>query len=751
MTTLESTAPPRGTGSPRPHAAHGPARWLRVLVPAVLIVAWLVVLALGGRAFGQASAVSVNDPAEHLPASAEATLVHGLQDSFRDVDALPATLVFHAPDGLGTDQRAGIADVLAGVQGLDVVLEGAVSPARPSEDGLAAVSSVPLETAAADGTELKPRETVEALRAFLADHPVDGVQVYVAGPAGLSADIGGAFAGLDGLLLLTALGVVLLILVAVYRSPLLPLMVLGTSVAALTAAMAVAVALARADVLTLSGQTQGILMILVVGAATDYALLYVARYRSELARHARGWEATKAAWRAVVGPVAASGGTVIAGLLCLMLSQLNSHRAMGPVAALGIGFAMLAALTLLPALLLWAGRTAYWPLVPRPDAAAATRDDAGAAPSALDGTARRGTPGTGTPAGTCTAPAAGGARRTAAGRGLWAGVARLVARRPRTVWIATALVLFAGCLAVPQFKADGIAQTDFVIGATDSAAGQQVLAGHFPAGTGSPTLVVAPEDLGTGVGSALESDPGVALVSGPLEADGRLLFTATLLDAPQSPAAEATVERLRDAFDAPAYGGEVLVGGETAVALDTRDAAMQDRWTIMPLVLGVIALILVVLLRSIVAPLLLVASTVLSFGTAIGVSALVFNGILGFPGADASVPLYAFVFLVALGVDYNIFLMHRVREEARTHGTRPGILRGLRATGGVITSAGLVLAATFAALGVLPVLFLVQLGFIVAFGVLLDTIVVRSLLVPALAYELGDRLWWPAKPLGRAG
>ncbi|WP_417235031.1 MMPL family transporter [Arthrobacter sp.] len=720
--TPKNPPPPFGdttTGSPRP----GPRRWLRITLPAVLIIIWFVAFSMGGRAFSEVNGVSVNDPAEHLPASAEATVVNDLQPAFRDSDALPATLVFVADTPLDAGQLKGINTVLEKVQALDTVVPASVSPARPSGDGLAAVSFVPLQTHAADGSTVKTRVSVEELRSFLAGHPVPGVDVYVAGPAGMSADIGGAFAGLDGLLLLVALAVVLLILVAVYRSPLLPIIVLGTAMAALTAAMATVVALAKADVVTLSGQTEGILMILVVGAATDYSLLYVSRFQAELARFGRGWEATRVAWRASIGPIAASGGTVIAGLLCLLLSQMNSHRALGPVAALGIVFAMLAALTLLPALLMWAGKAAYWPRKPRAVDAAEGRP-------AASGAGDRD-----------------GARAYAAtGRGLWPAVTRLVSSRPRTVWIATALLLVIGCLGVGQLKAEGISQTDFVIGQTDSKSGQAVLAEHFAAGSGAPTVVIAPAGQIGKVTDALSKDPGVDSVGRPTEHDGKVMLSATLKDAPESAAAEQTVQRLRTEFDAPAFGGQVLVGGNTAVALDTRDASVHDRNLIIPVVLGVIALILVVLLRSIVAPLVLVASTVLSFGTALGVSALVFNGVFDFPGADASVPLYGFVFLVALGVDYNIFLMTRVREETALHGTRIGILRGLRATGGVITSAGLVLAATFAALGVLPVLFLAQLGFIVAFGVLLDTIVVRSLLVPALAYDLGDKLWWPRHP-----
>ncbi|GAA1803503.1 MMPL family transporter [Agromyces neolithicus] len=714
--------------------------WLRIVIPAALILVWLALFGAGGSAFGQVSAVSTNDQAQFLPAESEATRVQEIAAGFRGDEVVPAIVVVEsvAHDGAASSltdaQLEGIAAAANSLQAVDGVVADGVSPAIVSDDGQAVELFVSIDAG------VKASAVVADLRADLAaafDEPwASDLTVAVTGPAGLAADIAGAFTGIDGLLLLVALAAVFIILIVVYRSPLLPLIVLGTSMAALTVAVLVAVALAKAGVVLLTGQTQGILFILVIGAATDYSLLYIARYREALATHERKWNATWAALRGAWEPIVASGGTVVAGLLMLLVSELNSNKALGPVAAIGIVCAVLAALTLLPALMLWAGRVAFWPR--RVTVRGETADEVPDAPT----------------------------------RGLWPAVGRLVAKRPRMVWITSTLVLGVMALGLTQLNADGVSQSEFVLGASEARDGQQVLGDHFPAGSGTPVLVVAPEarfdetadvllaaDAVIGVTVVAADAPGGSLAvtaegvapsaipgapaADPTVRDGQVLLQATLDSAGDSLEAEATVTELRASL--ASIDGDVLVGGTSAIALDTAAAAVHDRNLVMPLVLAVILLILIVLLRSLVAPLLLVASVVLSFGAALGVSALVFNGVLDFPGADPTVPLYGFVFLVALGVDYNIFLMTRVREEARTHGTRAGIVRGLIATGGVITSAGIVLAATFAALGVLPILFLAQIAFIVAFGVILDTVIVRSLLIPALSYDIGRTIWWPSR------
>ncbi|MEX1079037.1 MAG: MMPL family transporter [Homoserinimonas sp.] len=702
-------------------------RWLRVLLPVVLALGWLAVAGVGGSSFGEVNDVASNDGSQQLPASAEATAVNELQGGFRDDGVLPAVIVYERGGGLtDADERLirQQADRLSTIAGVEA---DSVSPPVFSDDGEAAEIFVSLNI------ETDVDTTVGALRGHISKSSDAGLTALVTGPAGFTADIVDAFRGIDGILLVVALAAVLIILVVVYRSPLLPLIVLGTSMFALTAAMFVVVELAKSEVIVLSGQTQGILMILVIGAATDYSLLYVARYKEALRDHQGRWDATWAALKGAFEPILASGGTVIVGLLILLFSDLGSNRAMGPVAAIGVGFAVLAALTFLPSILLAAGRVAFWPFAP--------------------------TLGSEHPAHRTSTP------------GVWGRVGRLVARRPRTVWIANTLVLAVASLGMLQLQADGVAQSEVVLGESQARDGQAVLGEHFPGGSGTPAVIIAPESELGAVANTILGTEGVASLSvlsddspsgtapvtvdgiralGPpgtpapeaKTVDGRVMLQATLDDAGDSADAATTVTALRASFQDG--GSEAIVGGVTAVAIDTNEAAIHDRNLIIPLVLAAILLILMLLLRSVLAPVLLIASVVLSFGAALGVSALVFNGIFDFPGADPSVPMFGFVFLVALGIDYNIFLMTRVREESKEHGTREGVLRGLSSTGGVITSAGLVLAATFAALGVLPILFLAQISFIVAFGVLLDTFLVRSLLVPALSYDIGRKVWWPS-------
>lgn len=707
-------------------------RWLRVFIPAVLIAIWFALFGMGGASFGSISDVSTNDQVQFLPASSEATKVQELQSEFRGDEAIPAIVIFQRGGGLTDADREAIAAASQGFQSTEGVLADGVSPAIPSEDGEAAEIFVQVDTSA------EIADTVSELRAQLDEIDSAGLSSYLAGPAGFTADLSGAFAGIDGLLLMVALAAVFLILVVVYRSPLLPVIMLGSSMAALCAAVFTVVQLAKADILLINGQTQGILFILVIGAATDYSLLYIARYREALHVHESKWAATWAALKGSWEPILASGGTVIAGLLILLFSDLNSNKILGPVAAIGIVFALLASLTLLPALMLWAGRTAFWPRRPK-------LGETGPSEQSLES------------------------------KGLWPALARFIRRRPRIIWIGSTLLLVVMALGMTQLKADGVSSSEFVLGESQSRDGQAVLAEHFPGGSGTPAVVIASERqlqdvadvlLGTtGIdsvsvlsadspsGSLPVTTDGVQAIGAPGSAaaeptvvDGRVMLQATLDYAGDSLEAEALVKQMRaELAGISTTADPVLVGGTTAVALDTNTAAIHDRNLIIPLVLIVIMLILMLLLRSIVAPLLLIASVVLSFAAALGVSALVFNGIFDFPGADPVVPLFGFVFLVALGVDYNIFLMTRVREETKQHGAREGILRGLVVTGGVITSAGLVLAATFAALGVLPILFLAQLAFIVAFGVLLDTFLVRSLLIPALAYDMGRVVWWPSK------
>ena len=708
--------------------SHSPAKervpfWLRWLVPVILVLAWLALAGVGGPTFGRLDEVSSNDQASFLPASAEATAAQDWQSKFRDSDEVPGVIVLEGDQPLSPAQLGEFANLRTELEGLQA--GSAVIGPIPSEDGRAVQFIVPIDSS----KEVK--EVVQELRDTVAESAPQGIKTYVTGPAGLAADLIAAFAGIDGILLLVALGAVFVILLVVYRSLLLPVVVLLTSVFALCAAILLVFGMAKAGWIQLNGQSQGILSILVIGAATDYALLFVARFREALTHTTNRTAAVLKAWKASFEPILASGATVIIALLCLLFSDLNSNKALGPVAAAGILCSLFAALTLLPALMALLGRAAFWPF--RPKLVPADQRE----PELVTGLEGQ--------------------------KGLWRATGSLVSRRPRAVWVASVLLLVVAAGGLLQLKANGVPQTDVILTASNAVDGQDALARHFDAGSGSPAVVVADqgkaqEVLDTvkaadGAGEAYLLAQGSVPITGapgapsaPDVRDGKVLINATLNNAADSLEAEETVKALRENVKSVDTGA--LVGGVTATALDTNTTAQRDLVIIIPVVLTVILLILMLLLRSVVAPVLLVLSVVLSYAAAMGVSAFVFNNILGFPGADATVPLFGFVFLVALGVDYNIFLMSRVREESLKHGTRPGILRGLSVTGGVITSAGVVLAATFAALGVIPIMFLVQLAFIVAFGVLLDTVLVRSLLVPALAYDIGPRIWWPGK-LGR--
>ncbi len=717
-----------------------PSKWLRIFLPAVLIFVWLGVSGVGGPYFGRIEEVSEVDLTAFLPKSAEATKVADKLGDFVSSDTLATVIVFEAKDDavLSEQQRTQIESATRTIADTEGV-EGNVSPPLISEDGKAAF------VVANASTEVGLEPVVGGIREQLKEESLEGLSFYATGPAGFAADLNVAFAGIDGVLLLTALAVVFLILIVVYRSALLPIIVLLTSIFALSASILIVFTLATAGLVELNGQVQGILFILVIGAATDYSLLYVSRYREALYANKHRWGATVDAYKGAFEPILASGGTVIVGLLCLLLSDLASNKALGPVGSIGIFMAMLSALTFLPAALLLTGRKAFWPVVPR--ASVAARNE----------------------------------HKRKLERGLWHKVGEFVKARPRSTWVLTAVALVGLALFAPQLKADGVAQSDLILGYSEAREGQKVLGRHFPDGSGSPALLtvkesemdnaVAAADGTSGVDSVsvvadgVESGflpvgdyaaeiggdipEGIQVQANPFKdatkivRNGEVLLQVTLTDDPNSAAAKQTIERLRT--NVQEVSPSAMVGGATAAQLDTTNASIRDRAVIIPVVLLAITIILALLLRSLIAPILLLLTTVLSFGSTLGVAALLFNGVWGLPGADPSVILYGFVFLVALGIDYNIFLMTRVREESLKNGTAKGVIKGLVVTGGVITSAGIVLAATFAALGVIPILFLFQLAFIVAFGVLLDTFIVRSLLVPALIKDFGPIVWWPSK------
>ena len=699
----------------------------------VAIIAWLGITSIAGPTFGKLSTVQENDNAAFLPDNAESTLASKVTVKFSDSsnDQIPTLLVFlgdvdpkNNPAKMAAIQKYldGLGDEILPESGKPMstyFVPGFPIQAFPSEDGKAALVNIALSSdVAQDRIEEKPALTliVDFLREDLKKNfESQALTTHVTGFGGIFADLFGAFGSIDSTLLLTTLVVVSLILIVVYRSPLLWILPLFTAVTALSLAGTIVYYLAKAGTIDLNGQSQGILSVLVLGAATDYALLLIARYREELHHHESRFESMRIALRGVVEPIIASGSTVIAGLLVLLLSQLSGNRGLGPVGAIGIASAMVTVLTLLPALLVVFGRWIFWPKVPK-------FDDVD---EQLSGT--------------------------------WAKIGAAVEKNPKRIWISTAVILtiFAGFSFT--LKADGLANTEAFTARTDSVIGLEELGKHFPSGEGSPVEIVIKENDLVAVTNALGGIANVAFVEPVVDGqkipgaptppikvvEGKVLLNATLKVAPDSVEARNTIPTIREAVHK--IDNEILVGGGTAVQYDTDVASRADNRLIIPIVLLIIGLILGLLLRSIAAAALLLLTVVLSFMATLGVCQLVFEHVFGFAGADASFPLFAFIFLVALGIDYNIFLMTRVREEALKIGTRKGVIKGLTVTGGVITSAGIVLAATFAVLGVLPLVFLAELGFAVAFGVLLDTVIVRSLLVPALVHVIGPKVWWPSK------
>jgi putative drug exporter of the RND superfamily len=666
----------------------------------VVLAFWIAVFAVAGPLAGKLNSAQQNDSSAWLPKNAESTQVVDLAKRFSPSDVFPALVVYERTDGPVTaaDQAKAAADVkrFAGVQ--DVT--GKVLGPIPSQDGRALQVVVPVRvTEEGNGwEELAPR--VEEMRS-IAKADAGGLGVYVTGPAGYFADFSKVFSGFDSTLLYITAAIVIVILLLTYRSPVLWLLPLTTVFVALTAAQAVIYLLAKNAGLTVNAQSAFILTVLVFGAGTDYALLLTARYREELRRHEDRHQAMAVALGRAAPAIIASGFTVILSLLTLLVAELNSTKSLGPVMAIGIAVGLCAMITLLPALLVIFGRWVFWP--------------------------RR--------------PTLGSAEPTE--HGLWARIGQRMARRPRLVWIVTAVVLGALALGVTQLEANGLQSKDSFRTKPEAVAGEAALARHFPAGEGNPVQVIGKAEAAPQLQAVVSATPGVTAVTRPVIRDGYAYLEGTLTAAADSQAGFGTVDQLRARVHA-VPGADAKVGGGSAVNLDIQRATRHDRNLVVPLVLAVVLIILGLLLRAVVAPLLLVATVVLSFAAALGVSALVFDHLFGFAGSDPAFPLWTFVFLVALGTDYNIFLMTRVHEEAKVHGTRRGALLGLAATGGVITSAGIVLAGTFAALGTLPLVFITEIGFAVAFGVLLDTFVVRSVLVTALNLDIGRWIWWPS-------
>jgi RND superfamily putative drug exporter len=661
-------------------------RWTKWAVLAL----WIAVVAVAWPLAGKLNGAQENDASAWLPKNAESTRVIELAKRFTPSDTVPAVVVYELPGPVTRADQARAAADAERFAGLDHVGGKVVGPI-PASDGRALEVVVPVEMGSGGWNDIAP--VVEEVRSIARS---GGGSVHVTGPAGYATDFAEVFSGFDATLLYITAAIVIVILLLTYRSPTLWLLPLTCVFVALTAAQAVIYLLARDAGLTVNGQSAFILTVLVFGAGTDYALLLTARYREELRRHADRHQAMAVALGRAAPAIIASAATVVLSLLTLLVAELSSTKSLGPVMAVGIAVGLFAMITLLPALLVVFGRWVFWPVRPTVGSAEPTQ------------------------------------------RGLWARIGQRVARRPRLVWVVTAVVLGALTLGVTGLDANGLQSKDSFRTEPDAVTGEQVLARHFPAGAGNPVQIIGNASAAPQLQAAVSATPGVTQVTRPVVKDGLAYVEGTLTSAPDSQAGYDTVDRLRDSVHA-IPGADAKVGGGSAVNLDIQRASRHDTNLVVPLI------ILGVLLRAVVAPLLLVATVVLSFAAALGVSALVFDHVFGFAGADPSFPLWTFVFLVALGTDYNIFLMTRVHEESGRWGTRRGALIGLAATGGVITSAGVVLAGTFAALGTLPLVFVTELGFAVAFGVLLDTFVVRSVLVTALNLDVGRHIWWPSR------
>lgn len=669
-------------------------RW-SATVAAVLLLLGIAMIAMVGQAERDAR---VDD---QLPRGYDSTRAAQLAEALPRADSSAAVGVFTTRDEsrLTPDQLAGIEELVAGLEVPDLTAPGSQPVVVPSEDGQAALTV--LEVASADTTVLA--DVVPALRDRLDEGSPRGVRAEVTGPAAVRADLAAVFDGANVRLLAVTATVVAVLLVITYRSPLLwmvPLLVVGVADQAATAAATrVLVGLS----VPWDESTTGILSVLVFGAGTNYALLLISRYRDELHRHADRYEAMRLALRRTAEAVVASAATVVVGVLSLVLSVIPSTRGLGIACAVGILVAALFALVALPALLVLFGRWIFWPRVPHLDTDA------------------------------------GDARPT-----FWRRVGDAVARRPAV--FGNLAIVFLAFLALGLVDTRlGLPTAEQFLEKPEAIAASERLSAHFPAGSSDPAVVMTKEP--DRARAALAQVDGVDNVRPGASADGWTELQVVLDDPPDSAAARATVERIRAAVDDPAVGaGTSYVGGTAAEALDLAAASARDRWVIFPVVLLLVLGALVLLLRAVVTPIVLVATVVGTYVAALGASWWIFERLLGFSAFDESVPLFAFLFLVALGVDYNIFLVTRAREEAADHGSREGMLRALAATGGVITSAGILLAAVFAVLGVLPLVVLAQLGVAICLGVLLDTLLVRTVLVPALALRLGDRFWWPRRP-----
>ncbi|WP_030043042.1 MMPL family transporter, partial [Streptomyces resistomycificus] len=663
----------------------------RRAVPWLVLGLWIAVLALASPFASKLSDVQRDRAVDYLPASADSTQVAKIQERLPGGEATEMVVVYHRDGGLTAADRATAADQvkrIAGAHQLTGEPRGV-----PSRDGTTLMYPV---ASTEPGTDEKARDAlVNDVRDIATS--ADGLTVDVGGEGALATDASEVYNSLDGPLLYTTAAVVALLLILIYRSPFLWLVPLAVAGIADYLSMGVAYGLNQGFGTSVSGQSSGIMTILVFGAGTDYALLLVSRYREELRRVERPYDAMAAALRGCGPAVLASSGTVAAGLLCLLAADLNSSRGMGPLGTVGVLCALVAMMTLLPAVLVLLGRRVFWPLVPRYGSTPKVR------------------------------------------RSLFAAMGSSAGRRPLTVLAGGAVLL--GALALGTLNLPGsLKQEDTFTSKPDAVAAMETLARAYPERGTQPITVITPTDRADTTLAAARDTQGVDNAERGRSGDGWTEISVIAASAPQSAGETATIEALREGLDGS------YVGGPSAEQLDLKDTNARDRMIVVPLVLLSVLLILIALLRSIVAPLILVAAVVAVWGAALGIGGLVFGPVFGFEGTDPGLGLLSFVFLVALGVDYGIFLMHRMREES-LKGVDPvtAALTALRTTGGVIASAGLVLAATFAVLTNMPLVPLVELGFVIAVGVLLDTFLVRTYLVTSASVALRRRVWWPGR------
>lgn len=680
----------RSIGNRLSDAATARLSWLLAL--AITVLGVLAIVLIGEGDSGEKSPVV-------LPSSAESMRAAALRADFPGGDKAPVIVVLTRADGQvlsATDRE--VADRVHDRMMRTGTAPGPPIPVTMSQDGMAALIPIPIES---NLSGFALNDVVESLRDSVNEQLSTGLVANVTGGPAFGADIANAFTGANVTLLAVTGAVVALLLIVTYRSPVLwlvPLLVIAIAdrVAAVLGSEAARLAGLNAD-----GSTSGITSVLVFGAGTNYALLLISRYREELRRTPQHREALSTALRFAGPAILASNATVVLALLTLLLASSPSTRSLGLQAATGLLIALLFVVVVLPPFLAAAGPKLFWPFVPQPGDAETINSD-----------------------------------------GIWYRVADWVSHHATRVVLAVVMVL--GVLATGLVSTPvGLNQIDQFRVQADSVVGYQKLAKHFPAGLTDPVRVIAHRERAEEISAAIKSTQGVVTVAPAGQSRTGLQQWQVVIDAPPaSQSAFNSIAALRDSVQRVDSGA--LVGGSDAQALDARTAASHDRYVVMPAILAVVTAVLYVLLRAALAPLVLVGATVLSALAAMGLGGWISVHIIGFPALDETAPLMAFLFLVALGVDYTIFLVSRAREETPQVGTRLGMVRAVSATGGVITSAGVVLASVFCVLGVLPLIVLTQIGIIVGLGILLDTFVVRTVLIPALFAVIGPRIWWPA-------